>query len=245
MVVKRPINDQDRKAYRSDRYQEFFNEISFDMSSGKALQWDETKSLYSNNNEQISLINEQAINRIIEVVTPKLTAIQLTCFNYLKEGYTQTEISELMGYSKYSNSTVIKIIQGNIDYQKSYKRRYGGLNYKIKTLCLQDEKFRQYVSNLYDLGGGAMLRLCCTWFEKVEDFFLWLSTPLTPLGLPQEDEDYIISVLTTAPKTTRGMNSVSSHMRERLNLTDFSLKELNNVFQYHRKFIENERKKLK
>lgn len=54
------------------------------------------------------------------------------------EGKTQNEISNELGKHQ---TTIHKILQGNIDYN-NHKKRYGGALKKIRKLCLSNEKIQ-------------------------------------------------------------------------------------------------------
>jgi len=66
--------------------------------------------------------------------------INLTYF----EGMTQNEISTQLGKHQ---TTIHKILQGNIDYNNQ-KKRYGGALKKIRKLCSNNEKIRTILSKM-------------------------------------------------------------------------------------------------
>ena len=60
------------------------------------------------------------------------------------EGKTQNEISSELGKHQ---TTIHKILQGNIDYNNQ-KKRYGGALKKIRKLCANNEKVQEIVDRM-------------------------------------------------------------------------------------------------
>lgn len=64
------------------------------------------------------------------------------------EGKTQNEISEKLGKHQ---TTIHKILQGNIDYNNK-KKRYGGALKKIRKLCSSNEKIQNILQKMRENG---------------------------------------------------------------------------------------------
>ena len=60
------------------------------------------------------------------------------------EGKTQNEISSELGKHQ---TTIHKILQGNIDYNNQ-KKRYGGALKKIRKLCSSNEKIKRILAQM-------------------------------------------------------------------------------------------------
>jgi len=95
--------------------------------------------------EEFQELRTQLLKEVMKIINECLTSkqkevIKMTYF----DGKTQNEISEELGKHQ---TTVHKILQGNIDYNNK-KKRYGGALKKIRKMCLNNEKIRQLLMKM-------------------------------------------------------------------------------------------------
>lgn len=95
--------------------------------------------------EEFQKIKTELLEEVLNIVNNNLTEKQkeVMKMTYL-EGKTQNEISEELGKHQ---TTIHKILQGNIDYNNN-KKRYGGALKKIRKLCANNEKIQKLLSKL-------------------------------------------------------------------------------------------------
>jgi predicted DNA-binding protein YlxM (UPF0122 family) len=90
--------------------------------------------------EEFQEMKRQLLQEVLDIVNNCLTDKQkeVMKMTYL-EGKTQNEISEELGKHQ---TTIHKILQGNIDYN-NHKKRYGGALKKIRKLCASNTKIQK------------------------------------------------------------------------------------------------------
>lgn len=119
-----------------------FIEISIDPSLLNNFSNEEGMSAYFNSyatSEEFQRLKIELIKEIMEIINNNLTRKQkeVIKMTYM-EGKTQNEISSILGKHQ---TTIHKILQGNIDYNND-KKRYGGALKKIRKLCANNDKIR-------------------------------------------------------------------------------------------------------
>jgi len=110
-----------------------------------------------NCSEEFQKLRTELLREVLYIVENCLTEKQreVMKMTYL-EGKTQNEISNELGKHQ---TTIHKILQGNIDYNNQ-KKRYGGALKKIRKLCARNEKIQAILSKMreehkvYEYNGG-------------------------------------------------------------------------------------------
>jgi transcriptional regulator len=179
---------QDRRP-RSEKYQWRLLEKNMDFTEGLPLSWDQSKGLYSSiseiDKEALYTANDKAMEVMFKVAAPTLTARQAEVMQMMKSGMTQMEVRTATGMTKGSNSTIAKCLKGNTDYNNGAKQ-YGGVQKKIKVVCLKSDEYRKAILELHKLElGGMMIRITRSWFHSPEEFYAWLYDDIDDrIGLP-------------------------------------------------------------
>lgn len=98
--------------------------------------------------DEFLLLKNELIKEIMNIVKTSLTDKQkeVMMMTYV-DGKTQNEISIELGKHQ---TTVHKILRGNIDY-KNNKKRYGGALKKIKKLCQNNEKIQDILAQMKEI----------------------------------------------------------------------------------------------
>ena len=178
---------QDRRP-RSEKYQWRLLEKNMDFTEGLPLSWDQSKGLYESiseiDKEALCTANDKAMEVMFKIVEGCMTPHQLKVMHSMKSGMTQMEASSALGFTG-SNSTIVKCLKGNVDYNNGGKR-YGGVQKKIKVICLKSDEYRKTILELHKLElGGMMIRITRSWFDSPEEFYAWLYDDIDDrVGLP-------------------------------------------------------------
>lgn len=90
-------------------------------------------------NETLYELRDQLKARLWEIIDSGLTHRQQEVVKLSILGYTQNEIAKKLGINQ---TSVHKVIRGNIDY-KNGRKRYGGAYKKIIKLCQADERIQE------------------------------------------------------------------------------------------------------
>jgi predicted DNA-binding protein YlxM (UPF0122 family) len=142
----------DRNRNRSDSYQIYLLEVSVspfilgDLSTAQGMTYrlqplGESDMLYD--------LREQLKVRLWQIIEAGLTDRQKEVIKLsVEEGLTQNEIAKKLGINQ---TSVHKVIRGNIDY-KNGKKRYGGAFKKIDKLCQADEEIQRILEEIRELG---------------------------------------------------------------------------------------------
>lgn len=139
-----------RKKNKSDSYQYKIVEISVDpvilndfpMTNGLGAQVNLAK--YS---EEFYNLRQQLIDEVLRIVENDLTKRQREVVLLRLQGKTQTQVAEELGVHQ---TTVHKLLMGNIDYANG-KKRYGGAIKKLKKLCSEDDKILKILRKIEEL----------------------------------------------------------------------------------------------
>jgi DNA-binding CsgD family transcriptional regulator len=188
-----------KRSSRSDTYQWRVLEIPVDMSpTSPATNWNSTESLYSIysiEQEQIDILDALAHNRLSELVlggkkTKGLTTRQKQIWQLLLQGMTQHEMAATLHCHQ---STITKTIHGDQQKKNIY---YGGIEAKLKNICLRDNQFRIIIQQLAEYNQGSCYYLARSWFKNQDDFDDWMETPIDEkYGLPEWMVEFIINEL--------------------------------------------------
>lgn len=127
-----------RKKNKSSVYQHKIVEISvdpsvlndFDLDTGLGAQVN--LAMYS---EEFYNLRQQLINEVMRIIDTNLTKRQAEVIKLRLEGKTQIQIAEEL---QIHQTTVHKLLSGNIDY-KNGQKRYGGAIKKLKKICAKDK----------------------------------------------------------------------------------------------------------
>lgn len=117
-----------------------FVEISIDPVLLNNFSTEEGIGAYFNScatSEDFQQLRNELLKEVMYIIDNNLTDKQreVMYMTYM-EGKTQNEISNELGKHQ---TTIHKILQGNIDYNNQ-KKRYGGALKKIRKLCQKNEK---------------------------------------------------------------------------------------------------------
>jgi DNA-binding CsgD family transcriptional regulator len=139
-----------RKKNKSDSYQHKIVEITVDpailndfpINNGLGAQLNLSK--YS---DEFYDLKEQLMQEILRIVNDGLTERQMEVVTLRLKGKTQIQIADQLGIHQ---TTVHKLLMGNIDYANG-KKRYGGAIKKIKKICARDTKILDILRKIEDL----------------------------------------------------------------------------------------------
>lgn len=140
----------DRTRNRSDAYQNVIMEISVspfilgDLSSAQGMTY---RLQPYEENEALLDLREELKTRFWQIINAGLTERQQQVIKLSIEGFTQNEIAKQLGINQ---TSVHKVIRGNIDY-KNGKKRYGGALKKIDKLCRCDKEIQRILFEIRDL----------------------------------------------------------------------------------------------
>jgi predicted transcriptional regulator len=128
-----------QKRNKSDSYQHKIVEISVDpgilndFTFGEGLGFLLNSSKFS---EEFYELRQQLIQEVLRIVDTCLTKRQAEVISLRLRDFTQIQIAEELGVHQ---TTIHKLLMGNIDYSNG-KKRYGGAIKKLKKICSKDEK---------------------------------------------------------------------------------------------------------
>ncbi len=135
---------------RSDKYQYLICEVS--CTDEYLSSFDNSHSIQAalnpfGYNEKYDDLMDQLKIRFREIINTSLTERQLEITQLYIDGYTQSEIAKILGCNQ---SSVTKSLKGNVDYQNG-RRQYGGVNKKLKKLCMADPQILEILSKMNGL----------------------------------------------------------------------------------------------
>jgi DNA-binding CsgD family transcriptional regulator len=126
------------KKNKSDAYQYKIIEISVDplilndFANNEGLGNKINHLRYS---EEFCELRQKLIEELHRIIDKDLTKRQAEVLGLRLKNLTQTEIAESLGIHQ---TTVHKLLNGNIDYVNG-KKRYGGAMKKLKKICMTNE----------------------------------------------------------------------------------------------------------
>lgn len=100
--------------------------------------------------EEFKELQDSLSVAVMEVINTQLTERQReVMIKVYVEQRTQMEVADLLGVCQ---TTVHKIVSGNIDYSNG-GRRYGGALKKIRRLCEGNEEIKEILSRMEEIKG--------------------------------------------------------------------------------------------
>lgn len=139
-----------RKKNKSDSYQHKIVEITVDpvilndfpIYNGLGAQLN--LAMYS---EEFYELRQKLMDEVLRIIKTNLTKRQAEVVLLRLEGKTQIQIAEELNIHQ---TTVHKLLMGNIDYANN-KKRYGGAIKKLKKICAKDEKILDILYQMEEL----------------------------------------------------------------------------------------------
>ncbi|MFZ4795890.1 MAG: helix-turn-helix transcriptional regulator [Bacteroidia bacterium] len=141
---------RDRNSNRSDFYQHLIMEVSVcpfvlnDLSSAQGMTYRIKPATYD---EQYLDLKDKLKKRMWELINLGLTDRQKQVIELSMAGFTQNEIAKKLGINQ---TSVHKVLKGNIDY-KNEKKRYGGAFKKITKLCQIDPEIQEILVQIQEV----------------------------------------------------------------------------------------------
>jgi DNA-binding CsgD family transcriptional regulator len=139
-----------KKKNKSDFYQHKIVEISVDPSVLNDFPLNDGLGMVLNLSkfsEEFYELRQQLIKEVLRIVNTELTKRQSEVVNLRLQNMTQIQIAEKLGIHQ---TTVHKLLMGNIDYVNG-KKRYGGAMKKLKKLCTKDKKILEMLKKMEEL----------------------------------------------------------------------------------------------
>ena len=136
-----------QKRNKSDSYQHKIVEITVDPTKLNDFSLDDGLGFALNTSkfsEEFYELRQQLIQEVLRVVGTCLTQRQSEVITLRLKDLTQIQIAEKLGIHQ---TTVHKLLMGNIDYANG-KKRYGGAIKKLKKMCLKDGKIIYILSEM-------------------------------------------------------------------------------------------------
>jgi hypothetical protein len=131
---------------KSDSVQYQYREILIDPNILSALSFLSTEDdLSAEAKDELLELTEQLTFKIKDIIDNKLTKRQSEVVKLIFfEQKTQMEVAYLLGLCQ---TTIHKLIHGNLDYSNGGKR-YGGAVKKIRKLCQKDPEIQQIMTRM-------------------------------------------------------------------------------------------------
>ena len=116
------------------------NDLPFDTGLGAQVN-------LANYSEEIYELRQELFAEIKLIIKSNLTKRQAEVIALRLEDKTQIQVAEILGIHQ---TTVHKLVNGNIDYSNG-KKRYGGAIKKIQKICAKSEKIISILDQIKDL----------------------------------------------------------------------------------------------
>ena len=139
-----------RKKNKSDSYQYKIVEIAVDPAIlndfpfFEGLGYQLNVARYS---ERFYELRQELMIEVLRIIKINLTRRQCEVVTLRLEGKTQIQIADELGIHQ---TTVHKLLMGNIDYTNG-KKRYGGAIKKLKKMCAKDDKVLEILEEMEEL----------------------------------------------------------------------------------------------
>jgi len=135
---------------KSDKYQHKILEIpvepdvlhNFSTDDGLTGHLDKIES-----SEEMDALKQSLLDEIKSIINNDLTVRQRQVIKLRLLGHTQSDIGEQLDICQ---TTVHKVIEGNIDYSNN-KKRYGGVIKKLKKICTSNENIQDILLKIEEL----------------------------------------------------------------------------------------------
>lgn len=138
------------KKNKSDYYQHKIIEISVDPVVLNDFPFNNGLSMVLNlskYSEEFYNLRQKLLNEVIRIINSELTPRQIEVVTLRLQDMTQTQIAEKL---KIHQTTVHKLLMGNIDYANG-KKRYGGAIKKLRKICTKDSKIKNILEKMEEL----------------------------------------------------------------------------------------------
>lgn len=138
------------KHNKSDSYQHKIIEISVDPTLLNDFPLDVglgTQLNLSSVSEEFFELRQQLLDEIMHIIKLNLTKRQREVILLRLEGKTQMQIATML---RLHQTTIHKILHGNIDYFNE-KKRYGGAIKKIKKICFKNPTILSIIKQMEEL----------------------------------------------------------------------------------------------
>lgn len=145
-----------QKRNKSDSYQHKIVEITVDPTILNDFSLDDGLGFVLNTSkfsEEFYELRQQLIQEVLRVVGTCLTQRQAEVITLRLKDLTQIQIAEKLGIHQ---TTVHKLLMGNIDYANG-KKRYGGAIKKLKKMCSKDSKIIYILNEMETLRSKDVL----------------------------------------------------------------------------------------
>lgn len=145
-VIRMP----EKKRNRSDSYQWKIVEIPIDPTILNDFQLAEglgAQLNLSSYSERFYELRQELMTEVLRIIQTNLTERQAEVVTLRLEGKTQIQIAEQLSIHQ---TTVHKLLMGNIDYANG-KKRYGGAIKKLTKICFKDEKILSILAEMEEL----------------------------------------------------------------------------------------------
>jgi predicted XRE-type DNA-binding protein len=136
-----------RKRNKSDSYQYKIVEITVDptiMNDFPLMDSLGSQLNLAKYSERFYELRQQLMKEVLRIINTNLTERQCEVVTLRLQGKTQIQIAEQLGIHQ---TTVHKLLMGNIDYANG-KKRYGGAIKKLKKICYKDEKILEILGEM-------------------------------------------------------------------------------------------------
>ena len=135
---------------KSDSYQWKIVEIPIDPTILNDFQLAEglgAQLNLSSYSERFYELRQELMVEVLRIIQTNLTERQAEVVTLRLEGKTQIQIAEQLSIHQ---TTVHKLLMGNIDYANG-KKRYGGAIKKLTKICFKDEKILSILTEMEEL----------------------------------------------------------------------------------------------
>jgi DNA-directed RNA polymerase specialized sigma24 family protein len=130
---------------KSDRIQHQFREILVDPDILATFHFEAESTIDLEKRDELIGLQERLIEQVHNVVMTRLTSRQSEVVQKIfYEQKTQMEVADLLGKCQ---TTIHKILRGNVDYLHGAKR-YGGALKKINKICNTDPDIKQTLDRI-------------------------------------------------------------------------------------------------
>lgn len=139
-----------QKRNKSDSYQHKIVEITVDPSLLNDFSLSDGLGFVVNTSkfsEEFHDLRQLLIKEVLRIINTCLTERQAEVIGLRLKDLTQIQIAEKLGVHQ---TTVHKLLMGNIDYANG-KKRYGGAIKKLKKLCAKDFKIIEILNEMEEL----------------------------------------------------------------------------------------------
>jgi len=139
-----------KKKNRSDHYQHKIVEIPVDPTMLNDFPFCDGLGEFVNlskYSEEFYNLRQQLIKEVLRIIDSELTPRQAEVVKLRLLNMTQTQIAEKLGIHQ---TTVHKLLMGNIDYANN-KKRYGGAIKKLKKVCARDSKILSILEKMEEM----------------------------------------------------------------------------------------------